>query len=156
MTHVLPDENSIHEMLSRMFGDNMTVTPGKAFNFDDSTCTAVYVNPEDAPGAVIVCDFPFAAYSGGALSMMPVGGVEDAIEEAELSEQLRGNLYEVMNICTRLLIDDNTVHLRLTEVVPSQEASDVLETVTSSDATRVDFQVDIPKYGAGTLSFVVT
>ncbi len=154
MIHVLPDENSIHEMLSLMFGDNMSVSSTSEIDYSD-TFAAVYVSPEGEPGAVCVCDISFAAYSSGALTLMPPASIEEVISSKELPEMHQANLYEVMNICTRLVINDKTAHLKLTEVLPVKEVTEVIEQLKPS-AERKDFEVSIPRYGSGTMSFIVT
>ena len=154
MIHVLPDESSILEMLSLMYGDNMTVTATSELNYNN-TYAAVYVNADGETGAVCVCDIPFAAYSSGALTMMPPDAVKEVVSSQDLSEMHLANLYEVMNICTRLVISDNTEHLKLTEVLPISEANEHIEAVQPA-GLRKDFEVSIPRYGSGTLSFMVT
>ena len=154
MQQVLPDKNDIYEMLNLLLGDNMSVEYVDAISSFDDTYVALYVDAEDTPRAVCICDLEFAGYSGGAMTMMPVGGVQDAIGEKDLSGTLEQNLYEVMNICTRLVINDETPHLRLTEVKKSSEVTEIIETLLGT-GNRGDYEVSIPRYGKGHMTFLV-
>ena len=151
MKHLLPTNDDVKEMLSMIFGEGLTVT---AHDGDaEASYVAIYVDEDNNPGAAILCDAGFAASAGAALSMLPPGAAEDAAKAKELTDTMRENLYEVMNICTRLLIGESTPHLRLTEL--SDRAATNADT-SIKDASKVSHEVNIPQYGAGTLSFVVS
>lgn len=155
MQQVLPDTESVYEMLNLLLGDDMTVEYRKMPVPTDKGYAAIYVNKENEPKAICVCDIAFAAFSGGAMTMMPPNSCKDAVDDEELSEMLVQNLYEVMNICTRLVIDDETPHLRLTELKPAAEVQDIIETLLAED-NRGDYIIDIPKYGKGLMTFIVS
>ncbi len=152
MKHLQPDENRIKDMLGALFGDNLEVATSESPVQD--SYAAVYVDADDTPGAVALCDPAFAAYAGAALSMMPPNGAKEAAESNDIPKTMFDNLHEVMNICTRLVIGESTPHLRLAKVCPSSE-TDAVDTIRET-ASRVDFQVDIPRYGSGGLAFIVT
>ena len=154
MQQVLPDKNDIYEMLNILLGDNMSVEYKDAVDLKQKYA-ALYVDAEDTPRALCICDVAFAAYSGGAMTMMPVDTVQQAIKENDLSEMLSQNLYEVMNICTRLVIDDNTPHLRLTEVKKTEEITEIIENLLAT-GNRGDYEVSIPRYGKGLMTFLVS
>ncbi len=155
MQQVLPDKESIYEMLNLLLGDDMSVEYRKMPAPTDKGYAALYVNKEGEPKAVCICDIAFAAYSGGAMTMMPPKSVQNQADDEDLSDMLVQNLYEVMNICTRLIIDDETPHLKLTEVKPAEEVQDIIQTLLSED-NRGDYEVEIPKYGKGLMTFIVS
>ncbi len=141
-------------MLNLLLGDDMSVEYRKMPVPTDKGYAAIYVNKEGEPKAVCVCDVAFAAYSGGAMTMMPPNTCRDAADDGELSEMLVQNLYEVMNICTRLVIDDETPHLRLTELKPAAEIQDIIQPLVAEN-NRGDYEIDIPRYGKGLMAFIV-
>ena len=68
---------------------------------------------------------------------------------------MKENVYEVMNICSRLLMSDDTPHLKLENMYNdvaelSEEAVDMIKTAEGSS----HFDIDIPNYGKGRLSLV--
>ena len=152
MKHRQPNEETVKDMLAALFGDNLEVTASESPVQD--SYAAVYVDADDTPGAVALCDPAFAAYAGAALSMMPPNGAKEAAESNDIPKTMFDNLHEVMNICTRLIIGESTPHLRLAKVCPAGE-TDAVDAIRET-ATRADFQVDIPRYGSGGLAFFVT
>ena len=155
--HPVPDKASVLGMLGMLFGDGLKVEPlNTPCDTDvDSNVVAVYVADDDAPSSACVCDISFAAFAGAALSMIPKGGAEDAAESGELSEIMLGNLHEVMNICSRLFMNDSSPHLRLDAVHKNAgELPDAARDMVAEPTARSDFRVVIPGYGDGNLSFL--
>jgi hypothetical protein len=70
---------------------------------------------------------------------------------------MRDNLYEVMNICTRLLINESTPHLRLAALckIDDNVSRDAQRSIKEGSSGS-GYTVEIPQYGAGGLSFLVT
>jgi hypothetical protein len=146
-------------MLGMLFGDHMKIVPGEpvATGPDSKSMAAVYVNDEGVPATACVCDLPFAAYSGAALSMIPKGGAEDAAKSGELSEMMQGNLHEIMNICSRLFMNNDTPHVKLETLYDKISAMPENARAMIDAATgRSDFKVSIPGYGDGHVSFLCT
>lgn len=140
-------------MLNLLLGEDMNITMTQESS-DSGAYTAVYVDTEGEPKALGVCDLPFAAYSAGAMTMMPKDPVDEALRSEDLPEMMFSNLHEVFNICTRLLIDDQTKHIKLQEVSKTTEAELSLSSAPTVSG-RADFKIDIPRYGSGTITFVV-
>lgn len=145
-------------VLSMMYGDGLVVEKNKETPvLEDQKLIGLFVDPEGNPVAACTCDLDFAAYGGAALSMMPKGGAEDAAENDDLSESMKENVYEIMNICSRLLMSDDTPHLKLGEMYAG--ASDLPEDafgVLSSAEGYGSFDVEIPNYGTGKLAIITT
>lgn len=154
MVQILPNKEEIYEMLSLLLGDDITVEyRRKPMDLTDKQ-VAIYADADGNPGAICCCDAAFAAFSGGAITMMPVAITQEAAEYDDLTDIMIQNLYEVMNICTRLVINDETPHLKLTTVSRSQEVEEAVNALVST-GNRGDYEIEIPKYGKGTLSFLV-
>ncbi len=157
--YVVPNDVEVEQMMGMLYEGGVSVTPSTALSTDSDSkiVVAVFVDDEDKPVSSCICDFSFAAFAGAALTMIPKGGAEDAAESGEFSDTLRGNIYEVMNILTRLFMNPNTPHLRITKVfdVLSEAPEDVQSMLNVADEIA-GYSVDVPNYGAGRLTFVTT
>ena len=154
-----PSEIEVRQMLSMLFGNDLEINPVDALETDagSSTVAAIFIDDEGSPVTTCVCDMNFAAFAGSALTRIPIGGAEDAVESGELTENMLGNLHEVMNICSRLFMDSNSPHLKLDKLYASiSETPENARTLIESISGRLDLKVQIPGYGAGCLSFLAT
>src|SRR5580693_3705404 len=115
----LPDGPKILDLLGLLF-DGFEVKPGGTF--DQSAAGGawfgVFVADGGEPVALCGADANLAATFGAALSMLPVALVKESVKSRELSAVMRENLHEVMNICTRLVLDETTPHLKLDQIYP--------------------------------------
>ncbi len=153
MNCVIPAPSDVSQMLAMLYGDGLSVSKASAPDLAGSFA-GVYINPEGETIAICLADKPGAAYMSAALSLVPPHQAETAASSGNLSEMMVGNLYEVMNILTRLVMDDESMHLKLDKVLPADEI-DSLAALTES-GSRCDFSVSVPKYGDGVLSFLIT
>lgn len=153
MQNLLPDQAATHELLSVLFSDGFEVKKVTPATGDKPAYIAMFVREDQSPGAAGLCSKEFAAYASAALSMLPSGVAKDAAKSGQLTEMMAGNLYEIMNICSRLLFSDATPHLRLTAVTSAAEAEGMAQ--LQNEASRVEFEISIPKYGVGRLGFLV-
>ncbi len=142
----MPKIEDINDTFTMLFGEGVDVSPSS--DSRETHYVGIFVNDEDQPVAAISCDLQFAAYAGSALSMIPVGGAEDAIAENSPSETMTANLQEVMNICSRWFMNSDSPHLRLIAVQTTDEISADVQTVVAADK-HLEFNVEIPNYGQG-------
>ncbi|MFZ4791866.1 MAG: hypothetical protein ACOYMW_13420 [Candidatus Competibacteraceae bacterium] len=156
--YALPNATAMIKTVAMLFGNEVKVTPGKPLDtkVGSSNLIAIYVDDDDKPVAAVLCDIPFAANAGCALSMLPAGAAKDAIKTKKLEQTMLDNLYEVMNILSALLIDEHTPHLKLTVLYPDlgklpADARAALSTMKG----HADFIVNVPRYGVGGLSLLV-
>jgi hypothetical protein len=155
-TYPLPTVVMVRELLGMLFdglvvkvGGKIDLTPkGKAY-------FAVYVNDQGAPAALIVCDLLFAANSGAALSMLPPNVAKDAVKSAQLTDVMIANLREVMNICTRLVLHENSPHIRLESVCNAAQLSPAAAAIVAGVKGRIDFEIGLGKYGGGLIAALV-
>ena len=151
----IPGDRETLGVLSMLYGDGLVVKKtGEEPKIEDETLVGLFADPDGNTVAACSCDIPFAAYGGAALSMMPKGGAEDAVEEGEISKIMQENIYEVMNICSRLLMSDSTPHLRLTDMYEGLEKVPAESSEVLKACPGVKFEVEIPNYGKGHLSIV--
>jgi hypothetical protein len=127
------------------------VTPGR-----DRAPVAVYVTDKLATGAVIACDLRLAAYVGGALGLVPLPQVEEALGVGCLSGDLADNFSEVVNILASVFNDNpEAPYLTLHKVHAAGEKLPTdLASMLGYVVRRLDLTVDIAGYGAGRLSVV--
>ncbi len=150
---VVPTEQSVASLLAMIFGDGLGVNGGDAADLG-SQHVATFIDDEDKLVAACVCDKAFVAYSGAALSMIPANVANEMISGNSISDALIGNFYEVMNICSKLLMSDSSAHLRLDKTLDPGTGGDALAALEGT-AEKVAFRVDIPNYGSGTLTFLI-
>jgi hypothetical protein len=156
----VPEKNDVHQILNMLYGDDMKLdesSDGPSDNID-KIIVASYINDEGEPVTSCVCDHSFAAFASSALTRIPPGGAEDAANTGDFSKMMLENLYEIMNICSRLFMQkSNTPHIKLDVLYsdPADMPGNVKDIVENSNV-RADFNVSIPGYGDGTLSFLCT
>ena len=158
-THPTPRDIEVRQMLAMLFGNDLTISETDALptGADSGNAAAVFISDDDNPVTACVCDMKFAAFAGAALTRIPVGGAEDAAESGELTENMIGNLHEVMNICSRLFMSGNSPHLRLDKLYTKiAEVPENALTMLDSIAGRLDLKVSIPGYGEGQIAFLST
>ena len=155
-TYPLPTVNMVRELLGMLFdglvvkvGGKLDVTPKGNPYF------AVYVNDQGSQAALVVSDIPFAANSGAALSMLPPNVAKDSVKSGVLTDVMIANLREVMNICTRLVLHENSPHIRLDAVCPAAQLTPAAAAIVTSAKGRIDFEIGLGKYGGGLLAVLV-
>jgi hypothetical protein len=152
----LPDLNLVRELLGMLF-DGLVVKTGAKLDVSSKSTgwVAVYVDDEGKPVALCACNIAFAANTGAALSMLPPGVAKDSIKTGQLTEVMLANLREVMNICTRLVLHEGTVHVRLDTVCPAAKLPAAAAAIAAAPKARIDFEVTLGKYGNGMLAALV-
>jgi hypothetical protein len=157
-TTPIPAPKAVRDMLTELLGREVTVDIGEPIQAGpvEKTAVAVYVDDQMGARATIVGDLAFAAYAGAAIGLVPVFGAEASIEDGYLSQNLVENSYEVFNIMASLFNLPNAPHLRLYQVVATNESPSADVTgMANALGQRLDLDLDIAGYGKGQLSIVV-
>mgnify|MGYP000240575509 CR=1 FL=1 len=89
---------------------------------------------------------------GAALTMVPADAANDMVNSRDFTEVALSNFHEVMNICSRLLMSDDSPHLRLDETLAPASAAHAISAAETL-AKPASFSVDIPQYGKGNIAF---
>ena len=152
--YVTPTSAAISSLLAIIFGEDLDVSDCEPPELS-SQYIATFVDDDDQLVALCACDKAFVAYSGAALSMIPADVANEMIAGDAVTEAMVGNFYEVMNISSKLMMSDLSAHLRLDKTLNPQQAAEPIAALQES-AQITGFGVDIPRYGKGTLTFVVT
>jgi len=150
--HPLPDIAQVKDLLGMLF-DGLSVKLGSKLDVSQkaSNYFGVYVSDDGSPVALCGCDVAFAANSGAALSMLPPNVAKEAVKDKELTPVMLANLHEVMNICTRLMLRDDSPHLKLRELCVQSALPPPAAAVLAAAKGRIDFEIGIVKYAPGVL-----
>jgi hypothetical protein len=148
----MPNSNKVTAILENLF-EGMVVKPGRIFDLVEQKATiGVYVNDGGHPVAACAMDLPLAAALGSALSMMPPSVCKEAVTNGALSENMKENLKEIMNINSRLLMDDFSAHLKLGSVHPARGLPRNSAVMLTEVHHRAHFHITLPRYGGGYMS----
>ena len=149
----LPDAPKVQNILGMLF-DGLDVKAGGAFDqtSEGGAWFGVFVNDDGTPVALCGADASLAAGLSAALSMLPPWAAKEAAHSRELSGTMCENLREVMNICTRLVLDSSSPHLKLEQLCPIKSLSAAAAAILGNAPARHEFLLQLPRYGGGVLS----
>jgi hypothetical protein len=154
----LPAAKDVRDMLTGLVGKPVAVNPGAPVtpSPERPVAVAVYVDPGMAVNALCLMDLGAAAYTGGALALLPPGGCQDAVEEdGELTGMQVEALHEVVNVLAALFNTQGAPHSRLHKLyAPDEELPDDLAGMLAA-FNRVDLAIEVPTYGKGAISLVL-
>lgn len=156
--YIIPSEDEMLSAMAMLFGEDTEINEGQAIEVGSGkVCQVVdYINLEGATVAACTCDIDFGAYSGAALTMMPAATAQDMAKEGDISQPMKDNVYEVMNIFSRYLMNENTPHLKLHKSYDESDAPTALKTMLENTADQINYSISIPNYGAGNISIFIT
>lgn len=150
MNYCKPAPDRLKSMLTMLTGEPVSATTqDKAV--DGRKYHGVFINADAQVVALASCNMAAAASLGCSLTMIPPGGAEAMVEDAELTKNATDNLYEVMNVFSSLFMDDASAHLKLDRVeigdAPAIEAGET-ETLTMG--------IELGRYGKVEVDFVAS
>lgn len=152
----LPSRHAVRSLIEDLVGREVEINDGDAVPAKDTNVIAVYVDDRTSMTAVVVVDLAAGARLGGALGMLPAGGVEDAIDEKDLYPLLRDNCYEVLNVLASVFNVPDAPHVRLYEMYgPGDSVPGDVAKLAYAVGGRMDVVLSIAGYGDGLLSVVV-
>jgi hypothetical protein len=151
----LPDGPKIVDLLGLLF-DGLDVKAGGTFDQTPAggAWFGVFVADSGVPVALCGADANLAATFGAAFSMLPVGVAKEAAKARELTAVMIDNMREIMNICSRLVMDATSPHLKLDQIYPTKSLPAPATALLGAPNGRREFQVQVPKYGGGMLTFL--
>jgi hypothetical protein len=152
---LLPTPKDVRDLLEGLLGKDVTVAPGDPVSLNDKPALAVYVDPAMATTAIVLVDIRLAAWCAGALALLPKGGLEDAVDEGELSQMHLEVVYEVVNVAAALFNGGGVTHSKLHKLyAPGEPVPGDLAGLASA-FNRIDLKVEVAGYGSGALSIVL-
>jgi hypothetical protein len=137
-----------------MLFDSLDVKAGGTFDQtpNGGAWFGVFIDHSGAPVALCGADVGLAASLSSALSMLPPQAAKEALRSRELTAGMCENLREVMNICTRLVLDSTSPHLKLDRLYSAKALPAAVATLLASASGRREFNLQLPRYGGGILS----
>ena len=152
---LLPSPKDVRDLLEGLVGKDITVGPGEPLSLNDKPAVAVYVDPQLHTTALCLVDVPLAAWCAGAFALLPKGGLEDAIDDGELSEMHLEVLYEVVNVTAALFNGAGVTHSKLYKLYAPGEALPGDLAGLAAAFNRIDLSVEVAGYGSGAMSIVM-
>lgn len=152
----LPVAKDVRDLLESLLGRDVELSDGRRLTDAGATMVGVYVDDRLTMRALVMMNLHLAATVGSAIGLMPVGGVEGAIEDGELSPVQRDNAAEVLNVVASLFNVGDAPHLRLYATsAPGEAADDDVVATVAELGGRVDWRVGVKGYPGGLLSVLL-
>jgi hypothetical protein len=152
----LPGRAAVRSLVEDLLGRPVELGDGDPVPASATNVVAVYVNDTLGLAAAIVVDLAGAARLGGALGMLPRGGIDDAIDENDVAGVLRENCEEVLNVLASTLNGPGAPHVRLYEVYgPNVSLPGDVAALLARTGERLDVVLSIAGYGDARVSVVV-
>jgi len=150
----LPEPHALGQLLSGLLGRNVKVKAVTKHPLPAtlSVVAARYAAEDGQLVVACVSDLRFAAMAGAALTMVPAGIAKAGVDAGQLSDSLKDNFSEVLNIVAQLVTSagHSRVLLQKMELTRPPLAADVAALLAGP---RVDLDVTIEGYGAGSVTF---
>lgn len=152
----LPSRATVRGLLEDLVGRPVQLRDADPVSTTAGNVVAVYVTDQLAMSAVVVVDLPGASRMGGALGLLPRGGVDDAIDDGRLTGMLGENCYEVLNVLAAAFNRPGAPHVRLYEMYgPDASLPSDVAALAQTFGQRLDVMLTISGYGDVHLSVVV-
>lgn len=152
----LPVAKDVRDLLEGLLGRDVTLTDGTRLTDATATMVGVYVDDQLRMRAVVAMDVALAASVGAAIGLMPVGGVEDAVESGEMLPVQQDNTAEVLNVVAALFNVGDAPHLRLYGwYAPKQASPDDVVAAMPALGGRADWRAGVKGYPGGELSILL-
>ena len=145
--YLLPTAQSIQGVLTMIYGEEIAADEAPEMDLANASHVGVFEASDGSVVGLCYCDLSSAASLSCALSLIPPGVAEEMIKDRSISDMAELNMNEVMNMFSSLYMDDNTDHLRFTELKASKEAP------TASLSRRIDLSLPDAKYPGGLVTF---
>src|SRR3954466_6162177 len=151
----LPSRHSVRSLIEDLVGRDVKFRDAPALPVRDSNLLAAYVTDRLTVAAVAVVDLEAAARMGAALGRLPKGGVDEMIAEGGLTQLVRGNCYEVLNVLASVFNVPDAPHVRLHAFYgPGGSAPADVLSLSQVMGSRDDVAMSIAGYGDGRMSIV--
>ncbi|MFT5525280.1 MAG: hypothetical protein ACI9G1_000785 [Pirellulaceae bacterium] len=115
---------------------------------------ANYADGNGQTEAIAICDVNLATILGAALSLKPIGSVDDDLSTRQISQEMLGNAREVFNIASKLFQTGPEQRHFLQDVVHWKEVDDRLMFAIRGRLPKRTFAVEVDRYGTGKVTYV--
>ena len=155
MSFSVPAKAEVKDMLGMLYS-GLEVDDSDALDLNSAELIfGLYIDDEDNPVTLLVCDISFGANMGCGMTMIPAVVAKDALKSGKLEDMMISNLNEVANIVSRLFMLGTEEHLRFATMHPVSDGLpdsvvELLEKITK----QAFFEVTPKGYGAGKVGFL--
>ena len=107
------------QFLTDLYGLQITATEDASLKCEKFGALATYVDGDGNEKGYILCDLQGAAILGAALTQIPMGAVEDSVSAGALTDNLKENVGEVLNIAVNIFPATSRLVLKDVSVDPA-------------------------------------
>lgn len=151
----MPTRHAVRSLIEGLIGRDVDIADAEPVPPKATNVVAVYVTDQLQVSALAIVNLEAAARFGGALAMLPKGGVDDAIDNKDLHQALKDNCYEVLNVLSAVFNVPDAPHVRLYEMYgPNGAVPADIAALSATVGNRMDVGLNISGYGPGLLSIV--
>ncbi len=146
--------DEVGSLFNMLLATDATVSESKSpMDMAGPNVIAVYANDDGSAVSLCVCNVALANYIGAALSMLPPPAAQENAKKGTVPDNVFANLNEVFNICVNLTKCSDASRLSLRDVFgPADPIPEDVEAILSSPAVRFDVEVDVERYGIGSMA----
>ena len=150
------DARALSNVITHLVDTRVDVKDGpKYVRAGRPTVAARWVDDDDNLVYAGFCELVLAASFGGRFGLRPGPAVAKMVKTGRIEPGLHADIREVFNVVSRAFNDAGSIHVRLEEIyVPPVKIPDDVLDLEAACADRMDFLVNVPKYGNGRLGIV--
>ncbi|MCP4676468.1 MAG: hypothetical protein GY854_13330 [Deltaproteobacteria bacterium] len=151
-----PNAQDAADLLTNLVGEEVQVKQVDVpLEFSQAASVSSFVSDEKEVLTLCVMDFAAMNWLGAALAMIPKATVEGDVRAKKLSDEVKENVGEIVNISSSMFNKPDGPHHRFDQLyIPAEGAfPDEVQTVIENPADRVDFEIEVPGYGTGRVSY---
>lgn len=156
----LPAPKMLKDVLDGLTGKDVTLTArSRKFTSVDATGGAIglYVDDKNKPRALCGWSVGAAAHAGCSFALLPSNQAEKIVKDRYLPDDCVEAVYELSNVMASALAEEGNPHVKLSELYhPAAAAPNEFLKIMYEAHPRMDFELDVPGYGSGLFSIVVT
>jgi hypothetical protein len=151
----LPDATAISNLLTNLIGKRVKIVKGPPMAPAAAGGIASYVDAAGALQFAVIVDLKALGSIGAALAMIPAAMVEEAVKSGKPSSALTENAYEVLNIAASVFneVEGTTLHVKIKGLTLPPIPPGATKWIAAAKS-RLDFDLGIPGYPDGKISFV--
>lgn len=152
----LPSIAGVGDLVTMLVGRRVKVSEAAPLPVGAARGVATYIDAGGEIHFVALLDMAFLAGVGAALAMIPRPTVDDAIKSGKPSSVLVDNALEVMNVIASLCndLEGKGTHMTIQRLVVAPPVASELAPRLLKPASRTDYDVELPGYANGKLSFL--
>lgn len=158
-TQNLPEAEDVRTVLHGLLGRDVTVRVEGATSIplDAKYVVGLYEREDGKVGGLVVADLEIAAYSGAALSLLPLGIAKESIDDGTIEDSLLENFQEVLNVGVRWFTAKGNPRVVLAEVYPpGATLPDDVRVAMAAPGARLDVEAEVAGYGSGRIRLLAT